>query len=194
MRDQPSDPREDVAEIPAVDVADDRRPRHREFEDREPSAGREHARHLAARHRRLLHVADAERDGHGIDALRWQRQPHRITTRQTDGRTARGEARITFSRPSRSISPEKSTPTTDAARPRCASASATSAVPVQTIERAFAAGQRERSHGARAPVAIHAAAQHGVQQIVAARDLIEHARDLLGRLVGQRNGRMTASL
>ena len=91
-------------------------------------------------------------------------------------RVLRPSAR-TFASPSRSISPAKSTPTTGAAR-RAARRSRPRdrAVPVHRSSTRAPACERERIHRAVPPAAIEAGTEHVIQQVVARRDRVEHAR------------------
>ena len=54
--------------------------------------------------------------------------------------------------------------------------------PGAEVEHALAAGQRQRLNRALPPAAIDARAQQMIEEIVAARDRIEHPRDASGRL------------
>src|SRR5262249_42922108 len=69
-RQQPSNARQDLAEIPRVRLPYDRQRRHRELEDRQASTRPQDAHDLSTRRRHILHIADAEADGDGVDTRR----------------------------------------------------------------------------------------------------------------------------
>ena len=130
-RDQPPQPRQDVLEVGHVQRPNQRRRRHGELEDREAPAWNEHAQHFPARRRR-----DPPRSGCRTRPSR--RRPIRRESapasrpRAPGERGRRGSRRRSLSRPTASIAPAKSTPTTCAPRPGwpVRSAIARSPVPV----------------------------------------------------------------
>ena len=112
-----------------------------------------------------------------------RRRPECASRRRAPARSRRSRPRArSFSRPTRSIAPAKSTPTTRARRrPRRRAAIARSAVPVHrssTRSRPVSASDRIARLP---PAAIDAGAQQVVEEIVARGDRVEHARDALRR-------------
>ena len=178
-----ADPRQDVAGIPEIERTEQRRARRAELENREPPAGPQHAQQLAARHLGLLHVANAEGDRRARRTDVARRPAGSSHRRAPAGRATSRLPRPQLLEPCASIAPEKSTPTTRARAVAAPAPIATSAVPVQTsssLSRPVNCSARNR---APAPVAIEAAGQNRVEQVVAAGDRVEHARDLRRRLV-----------
>ena len=172
-----------LQEVPAVELAQAGHAGQAELEDRDPAARAQHPHHLAAGRRGLLHVADAEGDGHA-------RRPSRRPPAGASRRRAPA-ARAATARPRRpcrgraAASPRRSPRRRPAPAPgRCRAAPiATSAVPVQTSSSRSRAGQRQRLDGAAPPVAVEAGREQPVEQVVARGDRVEHPGDARRRLV-----------
>ena len=104
--DQPADARQDGVEIKQIGRTNDRRRRNREFEHRQSSSRRQDPVHLGARGLGVLHVTNAERDGHRVDRAVQNRHPRGVAPdeRHPIGRVP---ASGSLSRPTLNIAPGK---------------------------------------------------------------------------------------
>ena len=173
-----------LAEVPEVQRADAGDSRHAELENREASAGPQHTRHFRARHLRALHVANPEGDRHRVGAA--VAQPAAASRRRGPAQCAVSPAAArTFRRPSASIAPAKSTPTTRAA-PVARSARlerdiGRSRADVDKVSRPVSSQRVDRPLP---PALVDPGAEQVIEQVVARRDRIEHAGDAIRRFVG----------
>ena len=78
LGDEPSDDRQDVAEIPQIEPAQSWKARRPEFEDRELTSWYEHPAELAARLLGVEHIADPERDERAVEARIEKRKTLRV--------------------------------------------------------------------------------------------------------------------
>ena len=183
-RDHPADQRQHLPEVPEVERADARHPRHAELENRQPPAGRSTRAISRARHLRPLHVADAEGDvTASADALATGRRmasprtsamrsssPAARTLRSAERQHRAGEIHADHARRAR----RPGAPRLERDIGRAGATSTSVSRPVSCSE----------SIALRAPAPVDPGAEQVIEQVVARRDRIEHAGDAIGRLVG----------
>ena len=174
-RHRPRDPRQRLHQVLLVGGGEQPIRRRRELAHHQPTARPRHPRHLAQPRGVVDDVAQPEADGHRVEHPVGERQPRRVA------RDLRHRARPA---PAASMPTEKSAATHHA--PDAASSTVDTAVPAARSSTLSPGPMSQRRAGGAPPEPVLPQRQHGVGQVVAARDGVEHRRHLTWVFVQRR--------